>query len=187
MALIPNPREARGVLFELTALAASPRLSRPLRALFDLAQSEPRQERPRTIDTIPAVLSEAQQRAVRSAASYPLTLVVGPPETGKSYTAAVLALDHLVRGESVLIAGRTRQSLDVIARKFEEIAGQPVAHVRGGRKECVERLQATLEKLLSESDERGASQAELAEKASEVTALRQRMERAERSFQKQLS
>ena len=53
--------------------------------------------------TMPMPLTQAQQSVVRSARTAPLTVVTGPPGTGKSYTITAIVLDSLLRGESVLV------------------------------------------------------------------------------------
>ncbi|MEA1952457.1 MAG: AAA domain-containing protein [Planctomycetota bacterium] len=83
-----------------------------------------------------------------SAGSVPLTLVVGPPGTGKSYTEAALALDHLSRGESVLVASRMNHAVDVVARKIETMIGPGPYVIRGGRKQYLRDLKKFLQQIL---------------------------------------
>ena len=152
MALVPNPRAARGVLFELADDELRESLSTPTRVLFgsdDFPERAKAKKVPPVTATVPAVLSRAQQKILSSARHHPLTLVVGPPGTGKSYTAAAVAVDHILRGESVLIACRTDRALDVIEEKLESMLGPTTTLLRGGSRDYVRELKTYIRQLLS--------------------------------------
>ena len=149
LALVPNAHVERGVGFDLERMAGQERLSTPVLTLLDHPPSAPpAPEEPPAPSRVPAVLSHAQQAAVASARKEPLTLVVGPPGTGKSYTMAAVALDHLARGRSVLIAARMRHALDVVERKIEGLIGTEDFMIRGGRGQQIRDLKRHLERLL---------------------------------------
>jgi hypothetical protein len=147
LALVENPRSTRGVLFELSQLASSERVSPPIEAALGgaAAASPP----PLPLASIPAVLSRAQRKVLESAHRHPLTLIVGPPGTGKSYTVTALALEHLARGESVLVACRTEQALDVIESKLRSMLGETTPVLRGGSTDYTRELKGYLTLLLS--------------------------------------
>lgn len=150
MALVPNPRAARGVLFELADANLRQALSTPTKVLFgEHAATESDARAPSVASTVPAVLSRAQQKVLTSARRNPLTLVVGPPGTGKSYTVAAVAVDHILRGESVLIACRSDQALDVIEDKLHAVLGRTTTILRGGSRDYVRELKTYLRQLLS--------------------------------------
>ncbi len=149
LALVPNSIETRGTLFELNELAASDRHSQPLRLLLGEPPLEETGTEPDDPEILsPAVLSQAQQKVVRSAARNPLTVVIGPPGTGKSFTLAALALDHVSRGESVLIAARRNQVLQVLDLKLEELLQAPSFALRAGRRQHLKKLKERLSQLL---------------------------------------
>ena len=75
-------------------------------------------------------------------------MAIGPPGTGKSYTIASLAIDHLQRGESVLIASKTNPAVDIIADKIQGLLGIEGGIVRGGRKEYLSSLKKYLDNVL---------------------------------------
>ncbi len=155
VALLPNSPETRGVLYELSQLRTAKYLSRPLASLVqdDASVSARRTSMKATAlrgsPLVPSVLSAAQRSTVDASRRFPLTLVVGPPGTGKSHTIASIALDHLARGQTVLIASRTDQAVDVVAGKIETLIGASDAVVRAGRKEHMRELKSKLENLLS--------------------------------------
>ncbi|QDV22462.1 AAA domain-containing protein [Aureliella helgolandensis] len=151
MALIPNSPDTRGVLFELSELSAASRrreLSPPLNAIFT-EEAIPSNPRPSHRPLAPTVLSAAQRQALANAASQPLSIIVGPPGTGKSHTISAIVLDHLARNESVLVASKMDQAVDVVTQKIEDLLGPHDAVVRGGRKRHMRQMTSTLDNLLS--------------------------------------
>lgn len=147
--LADRSTEMRGVLHDLGAMAAEPKtLSAPVRAILDPGTVPPVSRKPLRGE-VPALLSEAQERVAVSAASRPLTLAVGPPGTGKSFTIAALAMEAVSRGESVLIASKMDHAVDVVADKIEAALGLPGICVRAGRKGYLKDLKRFLDDLLS--------------------------------------
>lgn len=67
---------------------------------------------------LPALLSQAQANALNNAIQYPLSIINGPPGTGKSYTLAAMALDRILNDETVLIVTGSEQAANVIADKL---------------------------------------------------------------------
>jgi hypothetical protein len=185
MALVENPRGSRGVLSELSRVAASDRLSPALKALFERAPSAVESEGA-DLASIPAVLSRSQQKVLRSARRHPLTLVVGPPGTGKSYTVSALALEHVARGEAVLIACRTEQALDVIEAKLGAMLGRTTPVLRGGSTDYTRELKSFLARLLSGGLEAGEGSEPVANPRRETRLLRE-SERAAAKLERRLA
>lgn len=151
-ALIPKSVETRGVFNELSEIAEAGelpgRLSEPLTVLLSGSTSQPQQKRPKP-GRVPAVLNTAQQNVLGRGSAEPLTLVIGPPGTGKSFTIAALAVEHLSRGQSVLIASKMDHAVDVVEDKIEALLGTKDCAIRGGRKHYLKDLKRDLEQLLS--------------------------------------
>lgn len=80
----------------------------------------------------PLPLTDAQTRALLHARTEPVTVVSGPPGTGKSQTAAAIALDAVARGESVLVATQSRMAADVLAELLDRVPGPPPVLFGGG-------------------------------------------------------
>jgi hypothetical protein len=188
--LADRSTEMRGVLNDLSAMAVSAmaaaphELSDPVRVI--LGEPSIRTSRPvLRRGEIPAILSQAQEQVAASARSHPLTLAVGPPGTGKSFTIAALAMEAMSRGESVLIASKMDHAVDVVADKIEETLGLPGICVRAGRKSYLKDLKRFLEDLLSgllTGEEVGKTAIRLARR--ELLASKRMIERAEREFEK---
>ena len=140
-----SPMEA-SILHELDLLDASEALSPPLNALLGDAEPAPREVLP---EIVPLDLSQAQQRALRSAAVHPLTVLVGPPGTGKSFTLCAIALEHLLRGESVLIACRSQGAVDVLSEKLATLLGESGFVLRGGKGDYARAMRAFLDRSIA--------------------------------------
>ncbi|MEM7386002.1 MAG: AAA domain-containing protein, partial [Verrucomicrobiota bacterium] len=149
--LVQRSLETRGILTELQQLTQAP-LSMPLQHLLasdqaglDRSSTTSRDERPR----VPAILSGPQVAMVWNAREKPLSVVIGPPGTGKSFTIASMAVDHLMRGESVLIGSRMDHAVDVIADKIQRQLGIEAVLVRTGRKGYRRELKSYLDSLIT--------------------------------------
>lgn len=133
LGIIEKSTSTRGILNELTELTETLHYSTPLMQLLSPAAVP---VRPKAYDkrSLPMILSKAQESILRSGATQPLTLILGPPGTGKTYTVCALALQHLSRSESVLILSKTDEAVDVIDAKMKEITGTEYCTFRTGKK-----------------------------------------------------
>jgi len=131
--MVAKSENTRGVLNELNFLGNLKDFSAPLKQLFTNADTKSLNKEYNS-GNIPIVLSEAQQAILRSGSINPITLIIGPPGTGKTYTIGALAIEHMAKGESVLIASRTDEAVDVINDKLHEQLQIDKCVVRGGRK-----------------------------------------------------
>ncbi len=147
LGIVTKSADTYGILSELEELGKTNAYSQTLRAVF--GQSVFKKARDTTPPYLPTVLNEAQKRALLNARSETLSLVVGPPGTGKSYTIACMALDHLMRGESVLITSKQDEAVDVVARKIEELLHTDEVMMRGGAKSNLRKVKATLRNQLN--------------------------------------
>ncbi|WP_087017997.1 AAA domain-containing protein [Thaumasiovibrio subtropicus] len=124
--LAERGRGARGILHEMRQLCDGRALSAPIHALLDKKlHDETRLVSPQNTQTcvtrgeqLPYALSEAQRNALSRAATETLSMISGPPGTGKSFTIAAMAIDRMLQGESVLIVTKTEQAIDVIGSKL---------------------------------------------------------------------
>lgn len=146
--------ETRGVLHGLSAMATDRETSEPVRKILgDGSEDEglgslPEPQLGAWNDTVPAILSTAQRKVVAAACQYPVSVVVGPPGTGKSFTLASAALDQVARGHTVLIASRSQQALDVVAEKVEDLLSDRSILLEGGRRKRLRALKERLQHLL---------------------------------------
>jgi very-short-patch-repair endonuclease len=111
-----------GAVRDLDAIAEWPeaKLSRTaLAPLLGLPTHQPATQ-------VPAVnvgsLNADQIAAVRAACSIPLTVVTGPPGTGKSQAIVSMAASVLLGGGSVLVASKNHQALDAVEERLGGLA-----------------------------------------------------------------
>jgi very-short-patch-repair endonuclease len=80
-----------------------------------------------------APLNEEQRRAVKSALTQPLTVVTGPPGTGKSQVVTTILANAYLRGQRVLFTSRNHKAVDVVQERLNSLCGYPLA-IRAGSK-----------------------------------------------------
>ena len=83
----------------------------------------------------PFPLSEAQLLATRAGLSGPLTVITGPPGTGKSQVIAAIMLSAAAAGRSVLLAARQHRAIDAVQDRLEALTKDRVLLVRANESE----------------------------------------------------
>jgi hypothetical protein len=187
---VERPRASEGILADLADMR-NRRPAAPVAALLGLAKAPAAPPPPRDALHLPALLTPAQDQIIRSSLHAPLTFAVGPPGTGKSFTIACAALEHLARGQSVLIASRGDTAVDVAGDIIESLLGPGAGLVRGGRDEHLRRLLRWLDDLLAgaltaDFDKQAAGRAERAH-AGALAALGRAEARLARAIQREES
>lgn len=83
--------------------------------------------------TVAAALNSSQEQALLAAAHLPVTVVVGPPGTGKSELLAAVVADCAVAGESVLVASTNNHAGGAPFARSVDPRTQPVRRPGAGR------------------------------------------------------
>jgi hypothetical protein len=65
----------------------------------------------------PLPLNSEQREAVQRALSQPLTVVTGPPGTGKSQVVSTLLINAAVRGIRVIFSSKNNKAVDVVEQR----------------------------------------------------------------------
>ena len=78
-------------------------------------------------------LNDEQRRAVRSAFQNDLTVVTGPPGTGKSQIVTTVIANAWFRRQSVLFASYNHKAVDVVEQRVNRLTSKPLI-VRTGRR-----------------------------------------------------
>ncbi|WP_405602083.1 MULTISPECIES: DEAD/DEAH box helicase [unclassified Pseudoalteromonas] len=158
LVFVERSNSSRGVLHELEEIIESDKLSLPINGLIDTVKPSIKNKNLK-YDYLPGLLSAAQKKVISIAANINLGCVSGPPGTGKSYTIAAIAAEHMARGESVLIVANNNPALDVIADKLDENFGLSDVSIRAGQKEFLKKLKDYIADLLAGylADEHGNS------------------------------
>ena len=147
--MVRKSTKTRSTIAELNALSnPGSGFSGPILSLFDAAHGQ----KLRSSDTFinpAAALSDAQERILDAASKYKISMAVGPPGTGKSFTIANLAISMMSQGKSVLICSRNDGAVNVIEDKIEQLLGSRQMCVRGGKRDEIKELKNRLQFLLS--------------------------------------
>lgn len=97
-----------------------------------------------------APLNVEQRQAVVQALSAPLTVVTGPPGTGKSQVVVALLANMAWQGRSVLFASKNNHAVDVVESRVNELGTHPLL-LRLGREEHHARLAQHIGSALADS------------------------------------
>jgi len=152
LVFVERSTSSRGVLHELEEIIESNKLSSPLSELLSPLEKPTyasNTSKSLKYDYLPGLLSMPQKKIISIAANVNLGCTSGPPGTGKSYTIAAIAAEHMARGESVLIVANNNAALDVIANKLDENFGLSDVSIRAGQKEFLKKLKGYISDLLA--------------------------------------
>jgi len=123
LCVVPRPEGEQGVLHELNLLVRKKSYSEPLKAVLQeshssLDSSTVAKFLEKEPPPMPMLLSEPQRQAIKGAQQQVLSVLIGPPGTGKSYTIASLTLNEYLRGNSVLVVSQNQHAVDVVRQKL---------------------------------------------------------------------
>ena len=97
-------------------------------------------------------LNHEQIDAAANSMKYPLSVVTGPPGTGKSQAIVTIAASEILEGGSVIVASKNHQALDAVEERLTAIAPRIPFSVRtlDPSKEINQGMIETVEKLVQE-------------------------------------
>lgn len=93
-------------------------------------------------------LNSEQRQAVRQALSNPLTVITGPPGTGKSQVVTSILINAAWRGKTVLFASKNNKAVDVVEVRVNSLGPRPIL-LRLGANEYQSKLADYLTSLLA--------------------------------------
>jgi very-short-patch-repair endonuclease len=99
-------RSAIGLWLESGSIESPPAIQQPL------------------IEVLP--LNSEQRQAVQQSLSNPLTVVTGPPGTGKSQVVASILMNAAYQGKTVLFASKNNKAVDVVETRVNSLGPRPV-------------------------------------------------------------
>ena len=98
-------------------------------------------------------LNDEQRRAIRSAFVNRLTVVTGPPGTGKSQVVLNVIANALLHDETVLFGSKNNRAVDVVIERLSRTLSEPVILRYGNQQEVfADALLAALERALVQDD-----------------------------------
>lgn len=71
-------------------------------------------------------LNQEQKRAVNSALYNQVTIITGPPGTGKSQVIANILINAVLQNKKVLFASKNNKAVDVVEKRVNEIGERPI-------------------------------------------------------------
>lgn len=161
---------------------------------------EPQQPSASEVVTLlePLPLNSEQREAIDHALTRPLTVITGPPGTGKSQVVSCLLINAAKLGKRVLFASKNNKAVDVVEARVNNLGPRPIL-LRLGRGEyqskLTEYLTALLASRVTEEDRRNHDEAEkdfaqtlarikeLHEAAQETMKLRNDLDRLEQQVE----
>lgn len=128
-------RIGRSVLHELSELSAKgAELSDPVARLLGYRATPSVAPAASTPELIPTSPTKPQEAAVLNGARFPLSVINGPPGTGKTHTIACQVVDAVINQRSTLIVCSNDQSADVVREKITGmLSGSEHVVLRPGR------------------------------------------------------
>lgn len=93
-------------------------------------------------------LNSEQRDAVKSSLSNPLTIITGPPGTGKSQVVSSILINAAWQGKRVLFASKNNKAVDVVEARVNSFGPRPVL-LRVGNRQYQSKLVSFLVSLLS--------------------------------------
>ena len=101
------------------------------------------------LEVLPANLE--QRQAIQSSLTEELTVITGPPGTGKSQVVTNLLINCAWQGKRVLFASKNNKAVDVVEERINNLETRPVLLRLGSRNNYQEKLVKHISNLLSTS------------------------------------
>lgn len=111
------------------------------------------------IPILPFPSNEYQVKALQGIFQNKLSVITGPPGTGKSQFIANLLINLFLEGKSVLFVSHTNQAVDVVTQKINEQFRNLM--FRTGSKEFRQELEGRFNELILESERKPSKQGEI--------------------------
>ncbi len=118
-ALIENELNTFTTLDELKKLTQTENLSQPMEIFFDTQKNSSKEKR----GIICEELNKSQFSAIENSNENIVSVISGPPGTGKSFTIANITAEKVSKGNSVLISSKNSEALQVIEDKVQSQLG----------------------------------------------------------------
>jgi superfamily I DNA and/or RNA helicase len=116
LCLVEKPKFSYSTLGELKQLENEKSYSSAFNAVFNKLKNSHSTEE----GIVCEELNESQKEALENSNSKIVSVISGPPGTGKSYTIANLAAEKVSKGQSVLISSKNSEALAVIESKIKD-------------------------------------------------------------------
>ena len=123
-------------------------------------------------------LNESQTKAVKLSFNQPLTVITGPPGTGKSQVVMNIIANAVVNGHSVLFASKNNKAIDNVKERLDEIIENPYLLRFGSKDEIVNTAIPQIKRQVSQHSQKVFEDKtkELTSAKNEINSTRERIE-----------
>ena len=172
------------VMHELSEMSKpSIPLSGPVAQIIGLDPATGQDDANSAPELLPSSLTRSQEQAVLNGARRPLSVINGPPGTGKTHTIACQVLDAVINQRSTLVVCSNDQSADVVRDKIAAmLEGAEHIILRPGRGNYQQDLVDQINQWLEGEQEPPEDEAALARTTERLERTSQRFRHAEASF-----
>ncbi|MEM9545263.1 MAG: AAA domain-containing protein [Bacteroidota bacterium] len=189
--IVKKSKQTRGIKEDLIAITKLKEqnvvkvYSDPVRALFT-SNNRGFNKLSLNYKLLPYTLSYGQYRIFESIKNNSLSVLIGPPGTGKTFTLVSLALEAVRSGKSILICAKTDQALDVIEKKLKQEFENDDLILRVGLGSQVRKLKQVIADFKSKKNVRSVSIAQIKAQRKRAKAQFEIINKLEKSIVKQL-
>ena len=97
-------------------------------------------------------MNTEQRQAIQRSLTEPLTIITGPPGTGKSQVVTNLLINAAWQKKNILFASKNNKAVDVVETRVNSLGSRPIL-LRMGSKDYLKRLNEHVQDLLSATAE----------------------------------
>lgn len=170
-----SPKYTAGLERELPFLrdtVSEQQLGRSALRLFfgEAGDTVPKPDVTDIVEVVP--LNEEQRAAVRSAFTQPLTVVTGPPGTGKSQVVLSVLANAYLNGKNALFVSKNNKAVEVVEQRINQLSDHPLM-IRVGRRSGERDLRAELLQFLGQALSSSVTEDDRAAEAQARQAVKQ--------------
>ena len=165
--IVTKSTNTRGILEDLKNISSLSEqqsiytYSDPVVALFTSSNKAKKRDVILDYKLLPYTLSYGQYRIFDSIKNNSLSVLIGPPGTGKTFTLVALALEAVRTGKSILICAKTDQALDVIEKKLKHEFDNHDLILRVGYGNKAKKLKQVIKDFISKKNVKPISTSEV--------------------------
>lgn len=144
LAIVEKDKSNFSIQDELDSLVNTDEYSSAIKVLFQQKLNEAKHYPGLHVSS----LNKDQIKALENSNQHILSLISGPPGTGKSFTTANIAIEKISKGESVIVVAANEEALNVIEEKITHQLGLKDLVVNVSRDPNRKTLKETLSRIL---------------------------------------
>lgn len=160
--------------------------SGPIKALFTSKNQGAKSKIDLDYKLLPYTLSYGQYKIFESIKRNIISVLIGPPGTGKTFTLVSLAMEAVRSGKSILVCAKTDQALDVIEKKLQQEFDNHDLILRVGRGNQAKKLKQVVKDFINKKHVRPTSSSEIGNQRKRASAQFKTIHNLEKEIERQL-